>query len=60
MSEQNLDHEYMESEYAESEFMDSEAMDEELEPSRPEAFYQALRNALDQLKHQPVEAPALH
>ncbi len=50
MSEQNLDHEYMESEY----------MEEELEPARPEAFYQALRNALDQLKHQPVEAPVIH
>ena len=32
-------------------------IEEEMEPSRPEAFYQALRNALEQLKHQPVETP---
>jgi len=55
MSEQNLDHEYMESEY-----LDSDATDEALEPSRPEAFYLALRNALDQLKHQPVEEVVVH
>jgi hypothetical protein len=55
MAEKNLDHEYMEAEY-----MNSEYFSEDLEPSHPEAFYLALRNALDQLKHQPVEAPVLH
>lgn len=55
MSQQNLDHEYME-----AESLDSEYLDEGLEPSPPEAFYLALRNALEQLKHQPVDAPVLH
>jgi hypothetical protein len=48
MDEQNLDFE---------DFEDSEL---EFEASPPEAFYLALCNALQQLKHQPVEAPSLH
>ena len=40
--------------------LDHELTEEELETFPPEAFYQALRNALDQLKRQPVETPVVH
>jgi hypothetical protein len=40
--------------------LDHELMEEELETSPPEAFYLALRNALEQMKRQPVEVPVVH